>query len=143
MPAGRRLASIRQGATALSRRFMPVLLSCLLVCDPVLSSEAPLPAAESMPPEVSAAIGCAVGGSTATAMGALLGAENLVNLIAGGVVASSGAVLAFGLFGVMFAKFCELGESVTPSVLYYLGGSVASTERAQPDAAYQLPSQWP
>jgi len=50
----------------------------------------------------------------------LLGAENFINVVAGGVVApANAAILALGVIGVVFVNFCQIGKSLTPLYLYY------------------------
>ncbi len=73
-----------------------------------------------MSPEVKQSVGCLISGTVATIGSLALGGENLVNLIAGGVVLPQNrAVLYVGIVGVVFASFCALGQAVTPLYLYY------------------------
>ncbi|HYD68300.1 hypothetical protein [Azospirillum sp.] len=70
--------------------------------------------------DVRKAWGCVIGGTTGTVVTLAAGAENLINVIAGGLVApASPAVLAIGLAGVVFATFCTLGQQFTPMYVYY------------------------
>jgi len=58
------------------------------------------PNTESMPENVKECFGCFIAGSLATATTAAIGAENLVNLVAGGIV------------GVVFSSFCVIGQGL-------------------------------
>jgi hypothetical protein len=74
-------------------------------------------------------LGCIVGGTLASIGAAMIGAENIVNLIAGGIVpAATPVALYASLFGVVFATFCAVGQSMTPALLYayrrYIEGAV-------------------
>jgi hypothetical protein len=64
-------------------------------------------------------LGCIVGGTLGTAGALFVGGENIINLIAGGlVVPTSPAALYASLFGVVFASFCAVGQAMTPVVVY-------------------------
>lgn len=90
-----------------------------------VSSHAP---EHAMPEEVKQSIGCLLTGTVGVIGAAAAGGENLINIIAGGVVVPQNrAVLYIGLAGVVFASFCAVGQALTPVWLYY-------TEPA-PDAA--------
>jgi hypothetical protein len=93
-----------------------------------LHRASPSPQAEpGVPAEVKQSVGCVITGTTATAAAILAGGENLVNIIAGGVVApQNSAILYIGLVGVVFASFCAIGQALTPLYLYY-------TEDAAPE----------
>lgn len=92
------------------------------------------PASAEMPPEVQQSLGCAITGSAGTAAAVLAGGENLVNIIAGGVVMPQNrAVLYIGLVGVVFASFCAIGQALTPLYLY----SVSTPEPGSAEAARQ------
>lgn len=76
-------------------------------------------ASSALSPEVQQSLGCAVTGAAATALAVAAGGENLVNVIAGGVVVPSNrTVLYIGLVGVVFASFCAIGQALTPLYLY-------------------------
>ncbi|CAK0747976.1 membrane hypothetical protein [Gammaproteobacteria bacterium] len=96
----------------------------LLLASPLTlsdSPDSPGAGAEVMSPEVKASFGCMLLGTTATVATAMIGAENLVNLVAGGAVApSNSAVLVIGVVGVVFSSFCTIGQVLTPSVLYMI-----------------------
>ena len=77
---------------------------------------------QSVPQDVKAAWGCVLTGTVATAAAMLGDAENLLNVVAGGIVApASPSVLYLGLAGVVFTSFCTLGQQLTPLYLYYFG----------------------
>ncbi len=64
-------------------------------------------------------LGCIVGGTLGTAGALMVGGENIINLIAGGlVIPGSPAALYASLFGVVFASFCAVGQAMTPVVVY-------------------------
>jgi hypothetical protein len=92
---------------------------------------APAPETE-LSPEVQQSLGCAITGTVGTGAAIIAGGENLVNIIAGGVVAPANkAVLYIGLVGVVFASFCAIGQALTPLYLY----ATAPAETPSPDAA--------
>lgn len=75
--------------------------------------------AAELPGEVKQSIGCLVTGSIGTVGAVVAGGENLVNIIAGGVVAPQNrAVLYIGIVGVVFASFCAIGQALTPLYLH-------------------------
>lgn len=81
-----------------------------------------LPDADNMPDDVKSAWGCLIGGTVGTGIALAVNAENLINVVAGGIVApSSPAVLAIGLAGVVFGTFCTLGQAFTPLYTHYFG----------------------
>ncbi len=104
--------------------FVIFLLVMWLGLNPVQAYESSalvsdVPNTESMPENVKEGFGCFIAGSLATAITAAIGAENLVNVVAGGVVApASTAVLAFGVVGVVFSSFCVIGQVLTPTTVY-------------------------
>ena len=81
--------------------------------------------------EVRQSLGCLATGTAGTLLALGVGAENLVNMISGGVVlpVNSGA-LAVGIAGVVFAGFCTIGESLTPGVLHLMEHSAPVAARA-------------
>lgn len=71
-----------------------------------------------MSEQVQSSYGCFLTGSAGTVAAVSFGAENLVNVVAGGIVAPANpAVLAIGLLGVVFASFCTVGQALTPMAL--------------------------
>ncbi len=69
---------------------------------------------------VKQSIGCVVGGTVGSIAALSAGAENLINVIAGGLVGPANPVVLYSsLLGVVFASFCAVGQAVTPLVLYY------------------------
>jgi hypothetical protein len=97
------------------------LLSAALLL-PALPTHAQSAAADPEPSmEVMKSFGCLATGTTGTLAAIGFGPENLVNLVSGGIVTpANSAVLAIGVVGVVFASFCTVGESLTPSVLYMM-----------------------
>jgi hypothetical protein len=81
--------------------------------------------------EIRQSLGCLASGTAGTLVALGVGAENLVNMISGGIVLpiNTGA-LAVGIFGVVFAGFCTVGESLTPSVLHIMEHSAPVAARA-------------
>lgn len=64
-------------------------------------------------------IGCVLTGSGGTALAVWAGGENLVNVIAGGMVVPANAVVLYtGLVGVVFASFCAIGQALTPLYMH-------------------------
>jgi hypothetical protein len=98
------------------------LLSAALLLPALPTHAQPAPAADPEPSmEVMKSFGCLATGTTGTLAAIGFGPENLVNLVSGGIVTpSNSAVLAIGVVGVVFASFCTVGESLTPSVLYMM-----------------------
>ncbi|MBM3549335.1 MAG: hypothetical protein FJX54_20555 [Alphaproteobacteria bacterium] len=91
---------------------------------------------------VKQSIGCVVGGAAGTSAAILAGGENLVNIIAGGVVVPANpVVLSIGLFGVVFASFCAVGQALTPLYIHYFEAPDPSPP-ASPRPA-PLPNQSP
>jgi len=75
---------------------------------------------QAVPQEVKAAWGCVISGTAATVAAMAGNAENLINVVAGGIVTPANpAVLYLGLAGVVFTSFCTLGQQLTPLYLYY------------------------
>lgn len=69
---------------------------------------------------VKQSIGCVLGGTVGTTIALAAGGENLVNIIAGGLVAPANPLVLYtGLVGVVFASFCAIGQAMTPLYLYY------------------------
>lgn len=85
-----------------------------------------IPVRPDAPENVKTAWGCVIGGTVGTGVAMAANAENLINVIAGGIVApASPAVLAIGLAGVVFGTFCTLGQAMTPLYLHYIEGTKA------------------
>ncbi|HEY0834608.1 MAG TPA: hypothetical protein VGE72_11930 [Azospirillum sp.] len=79
-----------------------------------------VPVRPDAPDDLKSAWGCVIGGTVGTGVALAANAENLINLVAGGIVApASPAVLAIGLAGVVFGTFCTLGQAVTPLYVHY------------------------
>lgn len=98
------------------------LLSAALLLPALPTHAQPAPAADPEPSmEVMKSFGCLATGTGGTLAAIGFGPENLVNLVSGGIVTpANSAVLAIGVVGVVFASFCTVGESLTPSVLYMM-----------------------
>lgn len=68
--------------------------------------------------EFDLSLGCILGGTTGTALSVGAGGMNVVNLIAGGLVAASSPVAMWvALGGVVFASFCSVGQALTPAAM--------------------------
>ena len=106
-----------------ARSYLAAMPSIAPRAQPILSAQAPAPDLSTpengLSEDVKKAIGCAAVGSVATVAAVAVGAENLINVIAGGVVAPANpGVLYLGLFGVIFASFCGIAESLMPIYLH-------------------------
>ena len=89
---------------------------------------------------VKQSMGCLISGSTGTVVALLAGGENLVNIIAGGIVAPANPmVLYVGLVGVVFTSFCAVGQALTPLYLQYF----EEPQTAQGPGGPKLPAQLP
>ncbi len=81
-------------------------------------------------------VGCLVVGGLATSLTMLAGAENLVNVVGGGLVrAANPQVLALGVMGVTFGTFCAVGSALTPLYLH-LRRQPAEEAPAAPPSPY-------
>lgn len=86
---------------------------------PTMDTPAATPNGE-MSDSVKQSIGCVVGGTAGTVAALSAGTENLINVIAGGLVRTANPVVLYtSLLGVVFASFCAVGQAMTPLVLYY------------------------
>jgi hypothetical protein len=64
-------------------------------------------------------IGCLLMGTTVSGLTLLAGAENLVNVVGGGLVrAANPRVLTLGVAAVTFGTFCAVGGALTPLYLH-------------------------
>jgi hypothetical protein len=93
-------------------------------------------------------IGCLVGGLAGTGAALLAGGQNLVNVVAGGLVAPANPLVLYtGLVGVVFASFCAVGQALTPLYVYYynyyydyyMGTPVSPAGGAPPSIDPQVP----
>lgn len=83
-------------------------------------------------------MGCLVSGTGGTVAAMIAGGENLVNVIAGGVVSASNPVVLYtGIFGVVFASFCAIGQALTPLYIQYF---TETTEVARGSSPNLLPN---
>ena len=79
-------------------------------------------------------MGCLVSGTGGTIAAMIAGGENLVNVIAGGVVSASNPVVLYtGLFGVVFASFCAIGQALTPLYIQYFTEPTEVARRSSPN----------
>lgn len=130
-PAAQQAAPVDDGRAALSGastvQVLPVALAPDASVQPMpetdtsqMLSTPMIPVRPEASEDVKKAWGCVIGGTVGTGVTLAAGAENLINVIAGGLVApASPAVLAIGLAGVVFATFCTLGQQFTPMYVYY------------------------
>jgi hypothetical protein len=83
-----------------------------------------------MPDSVRASWACVAGGSAGVAAAVAAGAENLINVIAGGIVVPANrSVMVIGLAGVVFSTFCTMGQQLLPLVDYYNPWGAADDSR--------------
>ncbi|HYH38755.1 MAG TPA: hypothetical protein VD860_11085 [Azospirillum sp.] len=81
------------------------------------------------PKEVVTAWGCVLFGTAGTAGAVAANSENLINVLAGGIVAPANpAILYIGLAGVVFTTFCTMGMQLTPLYLHYFHEDPAANE---------------
>jgi hypothetical protein len=65
--------------------------------------------------ETRQSVGCLLLGTAMTGASALAGAENLINIIGGGVVQPrSQSIVFLGTLGITFGTFCAVGAALTP-----------------------------
>ncbi|MGE0713861.1 MAG: hypothetical protein AB7P02_00330 [Alphaproteobacteria bacterium] len=85
-------------------------------------------------------VGCVIAGTGATALALAAGAENLVNVVSGGLVTSANPVVLYmGVVGVVFASFCSLGQALTPLYLYFTEPATpAATPPASPGSSQDV-----
>jgi hypothetical protein len=96
------------------RGWAPLVLALVMTGGAACAAE---PATgEGMPSDVRGSYACALLGGAASATTFALGAENLVNVVAGGIVAPANpGILVLGVAGVVFATFCTVGQSLAPA----------------------------
>ena len=69
-------------------------------------------------PAVAASYGCLIAGAAGTGVTLAAGSENVVNIVAGGlVVPASQTALTVALIAVVFGSFCSVGQALTPIYL--------------------------
>lgn len=72
-------------------------------------------AADNDDPAVAQAIGCLIAGGIGTSVAVAAGSENVVNIVAGGLVTPANSVALYtAVVGVIFGTFCAVGQAVTP-----------------------------
>ena len=99
-------------------RFIGVMVAAAFLAAPprAWAQEPPGP-----PKEVMEAWGCVLFGAAGTAGAVAANPENLINVLAGGVVPTANpSILYIGLAGVVFTTFCTLGMQLTPLYLHYV-----------------------
>jgi hypothetical protein len=106
-----------------ARLYLAAMPSIARRAQPILPAQAPAPDLSTpengLSDDVKEAIGCAAVGSVATVAAVAVGGQNLVNIIAGGVVAPANpGVLYLGLVGVIFAAFCGIAKNLMPIYLH-------------------------
>lgn len=83
------------------------------------NSPAPAGAEAQLDPSVAQAMGCVLAGSLGTGVAIGAGSENVVNIVAGGLVTPINQVALYtALAGVVFGAFCSVGQAITPLYLY-------------------------
>lgn len=69
-------------------------------------------------PALAASYGCLIAGTIGTSMAVAAGSQNVVNVVAGGlVVPASEAALTVAVIAVVFGSFCAVGQALTPIYL--------------------------
>lgn len=88
-------------------------------------------------------MGCLMGGTVGTTAALIAGGENLVNIIAGGIVPAGNPVALYvGLFGVVFASFCAVGQALAPLYVDYFAEPPLSAQAppgSYPARPYGIP----
>jgi len=85
--------------------------------------------------EYRAALACITSGTVATSVALAVGGENLLHLIAGGLVPAHNPVaLYLALVGVVFGAYCSIGQSLVPIYVHYAEPPPAVPVRHAPDA---------
>lgn len=87
---------------------------------PQSGNDSAAPADQSdLDPSVSQSIGCVLAGTLGTGVALSAGGENVVNIVAGGLVAPINQIALYtAIVGVVFGTFCSVGQAVTPLYLY-------------------------
>lgn len=87
---------------------------------PQSGNDSPAAAAESgLDPSVAQSIGCVIAGTIGTTVALSAGGENVVNIVAGGLVAPINQIALYtAIVGVVFGTFCSVGQAVTPLYLH-------------------------
>jgi len=105
---------------------------------PMLSPDPRMPEV-GMDDSVKQSAGCLISGVFGTSLALYAGAENLVNVIAGGIVASGNSLVLYtGIVGVVFASFCAIGQALTPLYLHYVDGPASNPVPAPNSAPQQV-----
>jgi hypothetical protein len=88
-----------------------------------LSVDGPPPAKDHIDPALASSYGCLIAGTLGTSMAIAAGSENVVNVVAGGLVTpASEAALTVAVIAVVFGSFCAVGQALTPIYLDIWGG---------------------
>lgn len=63
---------------------------------------------------------CVATGAAGTTLAMIGGSENMINVIAGGIVPTANPIILYAsIAGVIFTSFCTLGESLAPLYIHY------------------------
>lgn len=85
------------------------------------ASEQPTGAAEQDDPAFAQALGCVIAGVAGTSVAMAAGSENVVNIVAGGLVAPVNRIALYtAVVGVVFGTFCAVGQAMTPIYLHLM-----------------------
>lgn len=107
-----------------------------------------------MPSDVGESYACALVGEGASASTFAMGAESLVDVVAGGVIAlASPGILILGVTGVVFAVFCTVSQAPMPAAVDFadrasgatralLGALAAEQTDGMVFAAERVHSEW-
>lgn len=98
-------------------------------------------AEEAVDNAVAQSLGCVLAGTTGTSIALLAGGENVVHIIAGGLVLPVNQIALYtAIVGVVFGTFCAVGQAVTPLYLYATRAPTpAAANRAVADSSCRLP----
>lgn len=78
-------------------------------------------AAEQDDPAFAQALGCVIAGVAGTSVALAAGSENVVNIVAGGLVVPVNRIALYtAVVGVVFGTFCAVGQAMTPLYLHVM-----------------------
>lgn len=102
------------GQAARAQDAVPIPVRAFGPSFPSMSGPARLPDG-SMSVETKQSIGCLILGTGFSGAAVLAGAENLINVVGGGVVpVNNSGILWMATIGLTFATFCAVGAALTP-----------------------------
>lgn len=82
---------------------------------PVQHVQRALPSTAQLPDSVRGSVGCLMTGTAGTAIAALAGGEEIINVVAGGgLPPTNRLVYMTGLLTVVFVSFCAVGQTMEP-----------------------------